>query len=273
MKSILIWSKADRTNGCGHIKRQLVLSDELLSRGYQVAFETPESTPGHNLVLERASERPGLLVNEHNVLHDLIIIDVEHGPTREELEICRTKFPETVVVGGVGFPMADQAAIDELVDLQIYQSVAVNEGWTSARNALVGCEYLIIDPIYRKVRDNYEGGLHALVVMGGSDPHGITRSVVERVLSYRNGYDYDVMAVMGPAATLTQFPRGIQIVNAPHNLADVLDRSRFAISALGMTTYEAMCVGVPTASICWSDDHERTAVALEDLGATSNLGT
>lgn len=273
MKSILIYAIADRQSGCGHVKRQLVLANELLSRGHRVAFETTENTPGYNLVCKWAADTDNLYnINHHGLRHDIAILDLEGGPTRPLLETCRRKFPRTVVVGGVGFPMVDQDAIDDLVDLQIYQSVAVNEGW-SQHKALVGCEYLIIDPVYLQAREAYSGGSDALVVMGGADPHGITRSVAEKVLACRNGHGYGVSVVLGPAAPLTYVPDGVGVYNSPENLAECLLNSRFVVSALGMTTYEAMCVGVPTASICWSRDHELTAIELERLGATVNLGT
>lgn len=278
MKSVLIYTSGDQQHGLGHVKRQLTLAGELLSRMVRVGFEVPPKTVGHQLIDTWASSRLFTIVNEPSRKHDLIIIDIEHGPSRELLEEARRKFHKVVVVGGVGFPVADQGAIDELVDLQIYQSIAINDGFVSASKHLIGCEYLIINKEYQSLRKVYGSdvfGSNVLVVMGGGDPHGITGVVCEAAKISCNGNGMGVRAVIGPAVGSggkMLLPDGVKYFYAPPHLAGAFASARCAITALGMTTYEAACVGIPTASIGWSEDHVETAKKLEGAGITVNLG-
>lgn len=267
-RSILFYTKGSRESGMGHICRTFVLSEELKSRGIEVAFETEESTPGYDYLKSRKAT-----INDFSHKHSAIIIDLEGGPTRELLLDARTKFDTVIVIGGVGFPILDQASIDELVDLQIYQSVIVTNP-TSATNAISGPEYIILNRDYIAGRSIYPTVVaqNALVLMGGADPHGITPAVCSRLLSSFNGYRPHIQAIFGQAADIQLIPAGVESLPAQQSLVRAFCNARFAITALGMTTYEAACIGVPTASICWSEDHSLTADELERLGVTVNLG-
>ena len=267
-KSILFYVKGNKSSGMGHICRSYVLARELEDRGIEIAFETEPATPGYHYLADR-----GVTINDFSKSRSTIIIDLENGPDRNLLLDARTKFDTVIVVGGVGFPIHDQASIDELVDLQIYQSVIVTNP-TSATNSISGPEYIILNPDYIAGRNIYPTlvSQDALVIMGGADPHNLTPKVCMRLLSSFNGYKPSVKAVFGPASHVTLLPDGVERIVAPPSLVRPLCSSKFAVSALGMTTYEAACIGVPTASICWSNDHSFTADALERLGVTVNLG-
>lgn len=270
MKSILIKTLGDNSNGMGHIVRTWNLAQELISRGVKVGFSTSENTAGYNYLHERIpTTRIGLNDQFH---YENCIIDIENGPTKKLLQDTRAKYSKVIVIGGVGFPMADQKAINELVDLQIYQSVIVTNK-VSAENSLGGCEYVILGKDYQSlVPFDYTMRRGGVVCMGGADPHQLTKVVCEQLLSSFNGYRPTIQAVFGSASKTVNLPLAIKPVYFPPTLSYLFQSARFAVTALGMTTYEAACFGVPTASINWSEDHELTAQALEDLGVTVNLG-
>lgn len=280
MKSILIYTSGDKNHGLGHIKRELVLAEELLSRGIRIGFEVPPDTVGHKLIEDWCVGRKYTSLNNFALGHDAIIIDIEHGPHKELLEQARHKFNRVTVVGGVGFQIHDQWAIDTLVDLQIYQSIAINDGPVSASRHLVGCEYLIINKEYQSLRGVYGKtviGNDILVVMGGGDPHGLTGVVCDAAKICCNGNGVGVQAVIGaafdrPSARRVVLPDDVKCFCAPPTLMRPFASSRCAVSAMGMATYEAACVGIPTASIGWSEDHVETARKLEQANVTVNLG-
>ncbi len=280
MKSILVYTSGDKLHGLGHVKRELVLAEEFLSRGIRIGFEVPPGTVGHQIIEDWCVGRKHIIVNDHARTHDAILIDIEHGPNQSLLEQARSKFNKVIVVGGVGFQVHDQQAIDGLVDLQVYQSIALNDGFGSATKHLIGCEYLIINKEYQSLRDVYGKvvlGHDVLVVMGGGDPHGLTGVVCEAAKICCNGNGAGVRAVIGPAfdrptANRILLPSGVKCFFAPLTLVRPFASSRCAVSALGMTTYEAVFVGVPTASISWSEDHVKTAKKLEEANVTVNLG-
>lgn len=275
MKSVLVRTSGDRDHGMGHVVRQTVLADELIERGIRVAFGTEFGTPGYYRIKEWSNGR-NIPVNDEQLSYDAVIIDVEHGPTERELRVARDNFNRVIVVGGVGFAITNQQAIDDLVDLQIYQSVLTNSR-SKASNILMGCKYLILNRDYHLGRQVYGSdivGSYISIIMGGADPHELTETVALRVLGSLNGKNRPINAVLGPASTRNkhEFPTGINIDYAPSTLFRTLMNSRCAVTALGMTTYEAACLGVPTASIAWSADHLETAIELERRGITFSLG-
>ncbi len=280
MKSVLIFVRGSKYEGLGHIKRELVLAEELLSRGIRVGFEVPVDTVGYRIIKDWCVEHIDVNINDFVRLHDAIVVDIENGPSHELLEQARSKFNKVIVVGGVGFQIHNQQAIDDLVDLQVYQSIAINDGFGSAIKHLIGCEYLIINKEYQSLRDVYGRtviGHDVLVVMGGGDPHGLTGVVCEAAKICCNGNGTGVQAVIGPAfdrptANRVLLPDGVKCFFAPPTLARAFASSQCAVSALGMATYEAAFVGVPTASIGWSEDHVETAKKLEEANVTVNLG-
>jgi len=266
MTSIKILTSGDKQHGMGHIVRSWVLAQELSKRKVKIDFDIPEPSIGFEYMRTRTPS-----VNR-NFPADTIIIDLENGPSRKQLVDARQRYKNVIVIGGVGFPMKDQSAIDELVDLQIYQSIIVTNQY-SAKNCVSGCEYIILGDKYRNTLPfSYTLRRDAVVCMGGGDPHSLTATVCENLVNSFNGYRPKVEAVFGAAAKVVEMPKGIRTTVAPDSLASLFATRLFAVTALGMTTYEAACMGIPTASINWSDDHELTAKALEEKGVTVNLG-
>lgn len=271
MKSILIKTSGDKRHGMGHIVRCWNLAQVLIERGLRVGFATPPDTPGFQYLKDRIpSTRIGL---NDEAKYSAVIVDVEGGPSRQMLLDCRANYKRVIVIGGVGFPMLDQKAINELVDLQVYQSIIVTNDY-SAANAVSGCKYLILSKDYLAARKLLTplSRSSAVVAMGGADPHKLTGKVCNRLLESFNGYRPQIKAVFGGAAEVERLNPEVQSLYRPSSLARVFQSARFAVTALGMTTYEAACLGVPTASINWSADHELTAQALEAKGVTVNLG-
>ena len=296
MKSVLIYTSGDKNHGLGHIVRERVLAEEFLSRGIRVGFEIPPDTIGLRLIQNWAIGHKHVTVNDSNQRHDAIIIDLEHGPGQNLVEQARQKFDKVIVIGGVGFPpigyVRDKGFsilignvnadhVSELVDLQIYQSIAINENEIPVgKNVLIGCEYLVVNHEYLVLRDIYNRvvmGNDILVTMGGGDPHGLTGVVCEAAKICCNGNRMGIRAVIGaafdkPTANRVLLPNEVKCFFAPPTLIDAFANSKCVVSAMGMTTYEAACVGVPTASIGWSEDHVETAKKLEEAGVTVNLG-
>lgn len=118
----------------GHIVRQSILAKELLRRGHTVEFLTLANSvgmrrlqstfPNLGIIGVKLGDMPQYLRTSPA---SMCILDVEHGPSRRELNSAKWDGRKVVVVGGVGFRIHNQRAIDELVDLQIHQSIAIND--------------------------------------------------------------------------------------------------------------------------------------------------
>jgi len=286
----LIYTTGDATHGMGHIARQIVLGKALQSRGHRVKFLTFFDTSGYthlqNSEMEIIGAESNNVVNDQvwNSIYDLLVIDLEHGPREDLLKQTKKHGGKLVVVGGVGFQIHDQASIDSLVDLQIYQSPVINANSVSqsvSRN-LVGLDYLILDEAFLNARAVFTmrqnepiNKKHILVSMGGADPHNLTWELSDALAKAFPAMQ--VVSVYGAAAK--KATRKVNSPNAtiiesppPSQFAQLMSESCMIITALGMTVYEAMCVGVPVACTAWSKDHEDTALRLAQLGAVTYLG-
>ena len=294
MADISIFSTGSREGGMGHIMREIVLGRKLTERGCDVGYVTYNRTAGATRLTNEIGKwdfrfdvtqqsEDAILRHLQVAQPDIFIIDVEHGPMRGFLEEAKKYADKVVVIGGVGFVINDQEAIDELVDLQVFQSIALNEKLYATRNALVGAEYVIIGEDYRAARESYTGGDGILISMGGGDPFGLLPSVFAKL---RQAFPNEhITRVYGPSAKLPIKPHWhrrnstytvpsplLATHIAPASLAPLMAEHKVLVTALGMTVYEAMCVGIPTICTAWSRDHEDTAIKLEHLHCITYAG-
>jgi len=148
---------------------------------------------------------------------------------------------------------------------------------------LAGSEYIIVDEHYPLARAVYSLGQlepriskNILVSMGGADPYNLTHPTVESLArAFPAGR---IIAVYGPASEKANRKfsvPNVQIIESPPPLqfSGLMATSAFIVTALGMTVYEALCVGVPVACTAWSKDHEETALYLQSKNAVTYLGT
>ena len=271
MPDVLFVCEGDRVHGMGHVVRCLTLERFLSERGIGVEFATPAMTPGWNRVL--GAPYPIHDLRSDRVLDmprcDAVILDLENGPTRNQLEAVRPWYRHVITLGGGGYRIAEPEAINRLVDLQVYQSVLTDS--LNGANVLRGTEWLIINPEYAACQPDYTSG-HVVVTMGGSDPHNLTGKAID--LLARIGRR--VKVVIGPAAQMlrdTVVPLTTDVVVAPDSLGWFFDGAALTVCALGMTAYESLAAGVPVILTNWTADHERTALELERRGIAWNTGT
>lgn len=257
-------------NGMGHIVRCIVLADALTSLGFKPEFVTLASTPGWERLLKTKYPVFGEgdiynLVGSRCVGAAACVIDIEHGPDRQMLDQARGVYPAVINIGGVGWAMQDPTALDNLVDLQIYQSVLIDAPVNPRR--LQGADYMIINPGYSDCKPSISGPV--VVSFGGSDPHDLTA----RAISSLYDCGKNIIVIIGQAANEPPArPVWFSFHNAPDSLIPYLDGAALFIGQTGMSAYESAAAGVPSMLVNLSPDHERTALELERRGAAWNLG-
>lgn len=271
MTTFVFYTIGDQRHGLGHVVRDLVLAQELLVRGHDVRFITEPNTAG--LARIQAAGFPWRVPGgwySDNVLPyagDVMILDLEHGPSREQLREARATYAHVVNIGGVGFAISNPAEIAELVDLEIYGGELFAR--LPSPRLLAGPRYLIIDPAFRNCRPNYASG-HVVVAMGGADPHHLTAPAAWALRDCGR----EVRAIVGPAAAEIKIDLpGVEVVRAPQSLVTHLDGAALCLTATGMTAYEALAAGVPCLLTSWSGDHLATARELARRGAVKQFGT
>ncbi len=267
MRNILTYTIGDKTHGMGHVMRQLTLARALAALDVRVTFRTLVGTAGFDRIRQSTFSFQGDMdeLAARNMtnpfrLYSALIIDIEHGPDEELLRSARPYFKTIVNVGGVGWAQKDPAALDTLVDLQIYQGELFD--YPTASRKLNGPRYLIIDPAFADCEPDLKSG-PIVISMGGSDPHGLTRPAYDALTGYSR------RVIIGPATQAE--PPAASIVSPP-SLVPYLNGARLFVGQTGMTAYEAMAAGVPCLLIDLSIDHSRTSKELERRGAVWNLG-
>ncbi len=243
---VTIYTTGDKQHGLGHVKRMSVLARALTARGVSVRFATELNTIGFAVLAET-----GLEIDDIHcvMLGDVVIIDVENGPSEHTLQTLSKSFGSVVTVyGGHSFPLPEPGydAAESLSDLVICQSIFK---FDRPAHVLQGAEYLIIDPRYAQSKTDPDGPL--LVVMGGTDPHNLTPRITDYLDSVHRRY------------------------SAPHGkrdlVAEMSGKSIF-IGAQGMVAYEAIAAGLPCLLYGWVDNAVETSKELERLGVARSLG-
>jgi spore coat polysaccharide biosynthesis predicted glycosyltransferase SpsG len=115
-----------------------------------------------------------------------------------------------------------------------------------------------------------------LLTLGGADPGWATETVLTGLA--RLGWPVEVTVVAGPAFGLqrTRALAGLvaghgELVIAPPSSASVLAMAELVVTLGGLTTYEAMCLGRPAATVAWGPmtaDVDR----LTGTGVAADLG-
>lgn len=137
---------------------------------------------------------------------------------------------------------------------------------------LVGPRYALLRPeyaAYRRALRARDGQIRrVLVFFGGSDPQNMTGLVLE-ALSQTELRNLDVDIVVGannPHRELLEKKAGERqkatIYGPRYHLADLMVQADLAIGAGGVTTWERMCLGLPTAVISIAENQRPACEAL-----------
>lgn len=158
----------------------------------------------------------------------------------------------------------DEDAVHDLADLVVYQTVFTPSVESSL--VLAGADHILIDPRYAGIDGRHDG--HIVVSLGGSDIGDLTARIVQALAHVER----PIVVINGPAMHGFEALAAVTVINSPDSLLEYLDGAGLMIGAMGMTAYEAAAAGVPALLYSWTDDHERTALALDELGAAVSLG-
>jgi UDP-2,4-diacetamido-2,4,6-trideoxy-beta-L-altropyranose hydrolase len=148
---------------------------------------------------------------------------------------------------------------------------------------LLGPRYALLRPEYaahRSREPRRHGSVETVFVyFGGSDPHNLTGVALE-ALSRRSLRHLKVDIVVGVSNThgsqlrkLAAARPGTVIYRSRPHLADLMSRADLAIGAAGTTTWERMCLGIPSLVVSTAENQRPAAVALAEHGLIQYLGS
>jgi spore coat polysaccharide biosynthesis predicted glycosyltransferase SpsG len=167
----------------------------------------------------------------------------------------------------------DRGSGAALADLNVVAVPLTDGERVAGRRVLSGLQFLVLDAAvqrWRRVRQRCES---VVVSMGGSDTYGVTVDVV-RALRARGRA---ATVVLGPGfqhdTALTKvIGDGIQVKRSIPSLAEEFAHHDLAVTAGGITPFEANAAGLPCIVIATETWEVRSGEVLADLGGCIYAG-
>ena len=287
--------------GIGHFMRCLTLAEVLRERGVQARFICREHT-GNLIALLRqkaipVTALPAPAINDTSGEDYAAWLGVTQAEDAEQtIEALNGERPDWLAVDHYGLdveweqrlrPHASKLmVIDDLANRYHDCDVLLDQNYATegerrylglvpdACKLLVGPRYALLRPeyaAYRKTLRVRDGKVRrVLVFFGGSDPQNMTGLVLE-TLSRAELRNLDVDVVVGAnnphretlEKQVRERPQTTIYGSRPH-LADLMAQADLAIGAGGATTWERMCLGLPTVVISIAENQQPVSESLTE---------
>lgn len=297
---ILFRADASQTIGSGHVMRCLSLADQLAAEGGRSHFLCTEHEGemsqqirrrGHNCSLIPASnthlceeddaalclQRAG---NVQSECYDWVVVDHYELSDRWH-RLMRSCCRAVMVIDDLANRKYD---CDLLLDQNWNRQVADYAGLINPDTELLaGTNYALLRPEFAATRqelDNNRSNLRRvesiMISVGGADPGNKTITALNALsqLPCRNRLKVDIVLGAqyrpGSDAQLrhdycASF-RQINVHRQSEHMAQLMKSADIAIGAVGTTTWERCCVGLPTLATIYAENQRRSAEALAREG-------
>jgi UDP-2,4-diacetamido-2,4,6-trideoxy-beta-L-altropyranose hydrolase len=166
-------------------------------------------------------------------------------------------------------------------DIAVDGSIVPNrqEAFVRNRRKYCGTDYMVLDPAYGRLHQEYKGireTVHSVFINLGGGNSGKYFSVVLEGLE-KCGHQMNVTGVSGFVSwgldSLCRRDWGpLRFCWEDRNIEQALFQSDLAITAGGLSAYEALCAGTPLAALSYDSLQQSTICALASEGACIDLG-
>ena len=268
--------EASHARGMGHLFRAFALAEALEAAGARVLIYVNEDAGAARALDERG--RAWRLVplqkgGTANWEAERIRSDGIKVWVNDRFETTAAHARRVLDAGARLATMNDSGSGAALADLHIAAVALAEPEKPQGRRVLAGLEYLVLDPaIARFRRPRLE--LHSLVVsMGGSDTYGLTVEVVRQLRARK----LRASVVIGPGfAHEAELGRVVDdsfiLKRSLRSLPEEFARHDLAITAGGVTPFEANAAGLPCIVIGTESWEERAGMMLAKLGGCYYAG-
>ncbi|MFJ3472233.1 GNAT family N-acetyltransferase [Microbacterium maritypicum] len=274
----LLHCNAGAGYGMGHLMRTLALAAVARDRGWSVSLigdiDEVGSAAAQRIDPDLAIEtirRPVLL---HRLVAAAQDVHVLHLDTYEET-------PDVSSSGALVSSMQDGPYGVRVADLSIDANLGAEETFARpdlARHPLVGLDVAVVrEQVLRQRVAPYRGAVppRVLVVMGGSDPQGLTARVVRALdgvpepLSVTVVDPRDRVEVREAAAASVH---DVQVLGFIDDLPALARTHDLAVTAAGTSVWDFACMGVPMAVLCAVDNQSQGYTNVVRRGLAMGLG-
>ena len=262
--TVVLHCNAGSAYGMGHLMRSLALAEEANGRGWSVALVGDLDTSALRLA---RGFLPGLEVitrpreELNHWFSDILEVrkpDVLHLDTYWDVPDYLSD------QGWVLSNMQDDAFGLRPAHLAIDANLGAENRFTAtglSTHQLLGVSAAVVRQQVRRQRehDSYlSEPIRVLIVLGGTDPHGLTARVVEQMDVITSSALLTVVCGEGQAEAVQAAARKIQHPVSMHRfLTDLPAEARghtLVISAAGTSVWDFACMGVPMALVCAVDN-------------------
>jgi UDP-2,4-diacetamido-2,4,6-trideoxy-beta-L-altropyranose hydrolase len=307
---VVFRADASARMGTGHIIRCLTIAEALRGRGIEASFICREH-PGHLIAALRAKSVPVAVLPPPEMAAALDREDYAEWlgvPEREDADQTIAALdgqrPDWLVVDSYGLgevwerelqPQAGRLfVVDDLADRRHVCDALLDQndappGTDRYRDLVpphcrlfIGPRYALLAPIYAEIRRTLrsrDGTVRrVLVYFGGADPSNMTG----QALTALSGHEFSSLAV--DLVIGTNHPQradlerraatrpGTSVYGTRPHLADLMAAADLAVGAGGGTTWERMCVGLPSVVVSIAQNQRPTCEALAAAGLIEYLG-
>ena len=282
--------------GFGHLSRCINLAEELRTRGNDVTFVCRDLVGAGISSLEERLFRTVLLPRTTGAVSESIDV-------AESISALAGTRPDWVVLDSysLGFdwetairPFVEKiVVIDDLADRKHNCELFLDQNYTArsqesyvsrvskSAQFLIGPRYALLDSQFRQLRITKKvllrKPLKVLVFAGGSDQKDLTGKAIN-ALSEFDSTELTVDVVVGASnARLKDYERSIvreniQLHQSGSNFAQLMSNADIAIGAGGTTSWERMCLGVPSIVVSVATNQEPACLKLSQDGLMKYLG-
>jgi spore coat polysaccharide biosynthesis predicted glycosyltransferase SpsG len=280
---ILIHCNGGPTVGVGHVLRSVALAEQALSMGHEVIFVG---------VLEGDLVRRQLagVAAQVVVAESLSVVDAavdravaEFGPAVVHVDSYQTGaglrrgggYLLSSTEDGVFGRRGADVVVDPTFGAEWDPRKADGSGLL-----LRGSRYAALRRQVTRRRGQWlqrEPARRVLVVMGGTDPQGLTPKVLD--LLGRTGLELDVTALVGSVAwerceavAAVHPALAVRLLPPVDDLPGGMVEADVVVSAAGTSVWELCCLGVPMALVCAVDNQRLGYERVVAAGAAAGLG-
>lgn len=276
----LIRTTCSTDYGTGHLRRSMVIAEELIRRGKQVRILTEEN----ELALAIAADRNFVIFIDTDAL-----LPVDYNKHWEEISILIFDLPRfqkgashhyedadimriAMRYDEAGIPVVSLGHVNHLTRafravIDLYPGKTIHSA-----NYISGPEYVILDPVYQEKTDTCRKKEGILLSMGGTDPFDIGFRVLQALLAADS--DEKITVVMGAGygeermqaiKNLGKENKRLQFLVAADNMLELIRKARVAIVGFGTTAFECMSQGTPCLTFSHYKWQEPSAIFFDDL--------
>ena len=254
---ILVYPALKETEGSGHLRRSLMLIDEL-GDDAQLLYDEPDRSRDkllRSLGFSTGSPRVRRRL-EAGDAWDLIALD-RRETAREEIE----RLEKLGCVVGLDEGGALRSTLPFLIDTL--------PGGLARHKPNVRAIQLPAYPQAGKEK-NKLSFRKALVSFGGEDAAHLSERLLELLLRVDYGF-HSITVVEGPLFGSRSWPPGVKVLRSPHQLVDLLPGYDLVFCSFGLTCFEALAAKVPVILFNPRDLHRRLSrsMNLPEIGVGS----